>query len=68
MVIITYAVKQDIVMLLIIGFSMLLATFPIAYLIIIPLSERKHLKDVEATYGKDSEYAKYLRKKMHKDN
>lgn len=64
---IKYAVNQEIFMVLIIGYSMLLATIPIAYLIIIPLSERKHLKDVEAEFGKDSEYAKYLRgKKKHK--
>lgn len=57
---IKYAVNQEIFMVLIIGYSMLLATIPIAYLIIIPLSERKHLKDVEAEFGKDSEHAKYL--------
>lgn len=64
---IKYAVNQEIFMVLIIGCSMLLITIPVAYLIIIPLSERKHLKDVEAEFGKDSEYAKYLREnKKHK--
>jgi len=64
---IKYVVNQEIFMVFIIGYSMLVATIPITNFIIIPLSDRKHLKDVEAEFGKDSEYAKYLRgKKKHK--
>ena len=53
-----------------IGLSILLSTFPVTYLIIIPLCDMRKLKYVEEKYGKDSYYAEYLwnKPKKHKKN
>lgn len=49
----------------IIGFSMLLSTIPVTYLIIIPLVDKQKLKHIEEVFGKDSEYAKNNREKLN---
>lgn len=49
----------------IIGFSMLLLTIPVTYLIIIPLVDKQKLKHIEEVFGEDSEYAKNKREKLN---
>lgn len=49
----------------IIGFSMLLLTIPVTYLIIIPLVDKQKLKHIEKVFGEDSEYAKNKREKLN---
>ncbi len=49
-----------------IGCSMILSTIPVAFFIIIPLSNRMKIKYVEKIYGKDSDFANYMRKKHKK--
>lgn len=61
------SIFYDIFTAIYIGYAMVFLTIPVVYLIIIPLSDKKKLKYVEEMYGKDSEYAKYLRKKHKKE-
>ena len=49
----------------IIGFSMLLLTIPVTYLIIIPLVDKQKLKHIEEVFEEDSEYAKNKREKLN---
>ena len=60
------AINKELLMLLNVGISMLLATIPVTCLIIIPLCNKMHLRDIEKEYGENSYYAKYLREKTKK--
>ena len=46
--------------------GILLSVFPVTKYVIIPFSDRKHIKITEKEFGKDSERAKYLRE-QHKN-
>lgn len=50
----------------VIGFLMMLSSIPVAKWVIIPLVEEKKIRLVEEEFGKDSDYAKYLRRKKSK--
>ena len=62
--IINAAIMQDPLTITAIGLIMAFSTIPMAKLVIIPLSDRHRLKSVEKEFGKDSDYANYLRKKI----
>ena len=47
--------------------AILLSVFPVTKYVIIPFSDRKHIKITEKEFGKDSERAKYLREQHKKE-
>lgn len=47
--------------------GILFSVYPVTKYVIIPLSDRKHIKITEKAFGKDSYRAKYLRE-QHKKN